>query len=233
MAKSYYSLGRSLSRAEAIAGWCYLPFYLVLLSAGIQYLAAALHVSLTALTINIIYFSINLLFVLLVFRNFLLQRFFGSGFWNFVQAIILGFVLYYAATWAVRFALDKLAPGYTIYNNETVGELVLADRRAMSFVTIILAPIIEETLVRGLVFGSLHRTSRWLAYIVSCFLFVFMHNWQYFALYPAGSVLLSCVPYIPAAVTLGWVYEKSSTIWAPITLHALINAMSVGVLTLS
>ena len=72
MAKPYYSLGRSLSRAEAIAGWCYLPFYLVLLSAGIQYLAAALHVSLTALTINIIYFSINLLFVLLVFRNFLL-----------------------------------------------------------------------------------------------------------------------------------------------------------------
>ena len=82
MAKSYYSLGRSLSRAEAIAGWCYLPFYLVLLSAGIQYLAAALHVSLTALTINIIYFSINLLFVLLVFRNFLLQRFFGSGFFS-------------------------------------------------------------------------------------------------------------------------------------------------------
>ena len=36
MAKSYYSLGRGLSRAEAIAGWCYLPFYLVLLSAGIQ-----------------------------------------------------------------------------------------------------------------------------------------------------------------------------------------------------
>lgn len=61
---------------------------------------------------------------------------------------------------------------------------MLADRRAMSFVTIILAPILEETLVRGLVFGSLHRTSRWLAYIVSCFLFVFMHNWQYFALYP-------------------------------------------------
>ena len=93
MAKSYYSLGRSLSRAEAIAGWCYLPFYLVLLSAGIQYLAAALHVSLTALTINIIYFSVNLLFVLLVFRNFLLQRFFGSGFWNFVQSLILGFAL--------------------------------------------------------------------------------------------------------------------------------------------
>ena len=114
-----------------------------------------------------------------------------------------------------------------------MGDLVLANRYAMMFVTIILAPIIEETLIRGLVFGSLHRTSRALAYVVSCFLFVFMHNWQYFALYPVGSVLLSCLPYIPAAIALGWVYEKSSTIWAPITLHALINAMSFGILTLS
>ena len=56
MAKSYYSLGCGLSRAEAIAGWCYLPFYLVLLSAGIQYAAALLHLSLSALTINIVYF---------------------------------------------------------------------------------------------------------------------------------------------------------------------------------
>ena len=107
MAKSYYSLGCGLSRAEAIAGWCYLPFYLVLLSAGIQYAAALLHLSLSALTINIVYFSINLLFVLLVFRNFLLQRFFGSGFWNFVQALILGFVLYYAGTWVLQFALSN------------------------------------------------------------------------------------------------------------------------------
>ena len=82
-------------------------------------------------------------------------------------------------------------------------------------------------------FGSLHRTSRVLAYFVSCFIFVFMHNWQYFALYPAGKVLLSCIPYIPAAAALGWVYEKAETIWAPITLHAIINAMSFGLLTLS
>ena len=227
------SLGYGLIRAATIAGWCYLPFYLFLLSYLIQYAAALLGLHPSALTVNLIYFAVNLAVVLIIFREFLRQRFFGPGFWNFVQSIILGFVLYYAVTWAVRFALDKLVPGYTIYNNETVGDLVLANRYAMMFVTIILAPIIEETLIRGLVFGSLHRTSRALAYVVSCFLFVFMHNWQYFALYPVGSVLLSCLPYIPAAIALGWVYEKSSTIWAPITLHALINAMSFGILTLS
>lgn len=227
------SLGYGLSRAATIAGWCYLPFYLFLLSYLIQYAAALLGLHPDAITINLIYFAVNLVVVLIIFRDFLRQRFFGPGFWNFVQAIILGFVLYYACTTAMQWLLGKLSAGYTIYNNETVGELVLSNRYAMLFVTIILAPIIEECLIRGLVFGSLHRTSRWLAYFVSCFLFVFMHNWQYFALYPAGSVLLSCIPYIPAAAALGWVYEKAGTIWAPITLHALINAMSFGLLTLS
>ena len=227
------SLGYGLSRAATIAGWCYLPFYLFLLSYLIQYVAALLGLHPSMLTVNLIYFAVNLAVVLIIFHDFLRQRFFGPGFWNFVQAIILGFVLYYACTTAMQWLLGKLSAGYTIYNNETVGELVLSNRYAMLFVTIILAPIIEECLIRGLVFGSLHRTSRWLAYFVSCFLFVFMHNWQYFALYPAGSVLLSCIPYIPAAAALGWVYEKAGAIWAPITLHALINAMSFGLLTLS
>ena len=199
MARSpHYSLGRTLTRAEAIAGWCYLPFYLVLLSLGIQYIAALLGLQLSVMTINIIYFSVNVLFVLLVFRRFLLQRFFGSGFWNFVQTIILGFVLY-----------------------------------VMLLVSVVLAPVVEETLVRGVVFGSIYPASRVLAYIVSILLFTLMHNWQYFGLHPFVSILLSCLPYIPASVALAWTYEKGGTIWAPITLHAIINAMSFGLLTLS
>ena len=47
------------------------------------------------LTVNLIYFAVNLAVVLIIFHDFLRQRFFGPGFWNFVQAIILGFVLYY------------------------------------------------------------------------------------------------------------------------------------------
>ena len=111
------SLGYGLSRAATIAGWCYLPFYLFLLSYLIQYVAALLGLHPSMLTVNLIYFAVNLAVVLIIFHDFLRQRFFGPGFWNFVQAIILGFVLYYAATWAVRFALDKLVPGYTIYKN--------------------------------------------------------------------------------------------------------------------
>lgn len=234
MAKSsYYSLGRQLSRAEAVAGWCYLPFYLVLLSAAIQYLAALCGLELSAIAVNVIYFSVNLLFVLLVFRNFLLQRFFGSGFWNFVQTLILGFALYYAGTWLIQWLSRTLAGEVTIYNNETVSDLIFKNRYVMLLVSVILAPIVEETLVRGVVFGTIRPVSRVLAYIVSALLFTLMHNWQYFGLHPFWSIVLSCLPYIPASVALAWVYEKGGTIWMPITLHALINAMSFGLLSLS
>ena len=45
------------------------------------------------------------------------------------------------------------------------------------------------------------------------------------------SVLLAALQYIPAGIALGWTYEKSNTIWAPILLHMTINAISFGVMS--
>ena len=218
--KASNSMSSRLTRFETIAGWLYLPFYLIILNLLLQLANEKLSLGMSALT-------------LLIFHGFLRQSYFGGSFWNFVQAVVLGFALYYAGTWVLQFALTKLAPGFTIYNNETVGSLISDNEYIMMAVTIILAPVIEETLVRGLVFGSIRPTSRVMAYIVSVVLFTLMHNWQYFLLYPAGKVLLSCIPYLPASVALAWTYEKAGTIWAPITLHALINALSFGLLQLN
>lgn len=230
--KATYSIPGRLSKLETVAGWLYLPFYVVLLNLLLQLANEKFLLGMTAITINIAYFAINLAVVLLIFHRFLRQPFFGGQFWNFVQTLVLGFALYYAGTWVLQFALSKLAGGITIYNNETVGALISDNQYVMMAITILIAPIIEETLVRGLVFGSIRPTSRVMAYIVSVVLFTLMHNWQYFAAYPAGKVLLSCIPYIPASVALAWTYEKAGTIWASISLHAIINALSFGLLQL-
>ena len=49
-----------LTKAEIIAGWCYLPFYLVLLSVLLQHLFRALQIPLDSIVLNIAYFSVNL-----------------------------------------------------------------------------------------------------------------------------------------------------------------------------
>ena len=230
--KASNSMSSRLTRFETIAGWLYLPFYLIILNLLLQLANEKLSLGMSALTINIAYFAINLAATLLIFHGFLRQSYFGGSFWNFVQAVVLGFALYYAGTWAIQ-ALEQLLAGqFTIYNNETLNDLIFENRYVMLAVSVVFAPVIEETLVRGVVFGTIRPASRVLAYIVSALLFTLMHNWQYFGLHPFLSILLSCLPYIPASVALAWVYEKAGTIWAPITLHALINAMSFGLLNL-
>ena len=166
--KASNSMSSRLTRFETIAGWLYRPFYLIILNLLLQLANEKLSLGMSALTINIAYFAINLAATLLIFHGFLRQSYFGGSFWNFVQAVVLGFALYYAGTWVLQFALTKLAPGFTIYNNETVGSLISDNEYIMMAVTIILAPVIEETLVRGLVFGSIRPTSSPSSYSRSC-----------------------------------------------------------------
>ena len=229
-AKSY-SLGPGLSTAEKVAGFCYLPFYVVLLALILQYLSGLLGFHLTMLQINICYFVINCLMVWIIFHNFLLRSFRAIRFWELIQALILGFVLYYAGNFLYSLILGWLDLSVTSYNDQTVLELASESRVAMVICGVILAPMIEETLVRGLLFGVIRRKSRIAAYAVTILFFAAIHVWQYVLLYDWKSVLLAALQYVPAGIALGWTYEKSNTIWAPILLHMVINAISFGIMS--
>ena len=230
-AKSY-SLGPGLSTAEKVAGFCYLPFYVVLLALILQYLSGLLGFHLTMLQINICYFVINCLMVWIIFHNFLLRSFRAIRFWELIQALILGFVLYYAGNFLYSLILGWLDLSVTSYNDQTVLELASESRVAMVICGVILAPMIEETLVRGLLFGVIRRKSRIAAYAVTILFFAAIHVWQYVLLYDWKSVLLAALQYVPAGIALGWTYEKSNTIWAPILLHMVNNAISFGVMSI-
>lgn len=227
-----YSLGPGLSTAEQVAGFCYLPFYVVLLSLLLEYLSALLGLGLTTLQLNICYFVINALVVWIIFHNFLLRSLRQTRFWELVQALILGFVLYYAGNYVFSLILHLLRINVTSYNDETVQLLASENFWVMVACSVVIAPMVEETLVRGLLFGVIRRKSRIAAYAVTILFFALLHVWQYFFLYDVQSVLLSALAYVPAGIALGWTYEKSNTIWGPILLHMAINAISFGIMSL-
>lgn len=231
MAKAaFHSLGPNLSKVEMVAGFCYLPFYLVLLSEILSHGAALLGITLSALTLNLCYFALNAIFIWIIFRRFLVGSFRAIRFWDLVQAIILGFALYYACNLLLSYAAAFLKLSITSFNDETVQDLAAASRWITMVCTIVIAPVVEETLVRGLVFGSIRRKSRILAYIVSILFFSFMHVWQFIPMHGWMPVVLSAVQYIPASIALGWTYEKAGTIWAPIFLHLIINCIGMSLL---
>lgn len=223
----------TMTNAETVFGWLYLPMYFAFLPTLVRLLFQVLHLEPTLFEINLVYYGINLAAVSIGFHRFLSQRFFGGRFWNFVQAHILGAVMHYVGKWLVGYAVDFLGMYLPMYNNDTITSLVLSNPYVMLFVSIILAPIVEETLFRGVVFGSLRRTSRIAAYIVSVLLFALLHTWQFFSTQSPLAVVLSTLPYLPAGIALAWTYDRADTIWAPITLHALINAVSYGLVSFS
>ena len=226
------SLGPGLSTAEQVAGFCYLPFYVVLLAWTLQWLSGLLGLQLSELQLNIAFFTINCIVIWVIFHNFLVRSFRAIRFWELVQALILGLCLYYAGNFLFGWVTGLLGLEITSFNDETVLGLVSQNRWVMLVCTIAVAPVVEETLVRGLLFGVIRPHSRVAAYAVTVVFFAVIHVWQYLLVYDLGPVALAALQYIPAGIALGWTYEKSNTIWGPIFLHMIINAVSMGILSL-
>lgn len=232
--KRHGTLGTPMSRAEIISGFLYLPLYLWGTAWLLQLALRALDVDVSPATLNLIYALINLAVIFLLFRRWLTASLSGIShrFWEFVQAVILGFAFYYALSWLLMWVFELLGLRFANPNDDYVAALAGSSFRITAICAVLLAPIAEETLFRGLIFSNLHQKSRIAAYAVSALVFAAVHVWQYVGQVGWGGALLCAVEYLPAGVALGWTFEKSDTVWAPIAVHALINAMFMGILSL-
>jgi membrane protease YdiL (CAAX protease family) len=182
-----------------------------------------MHVELTGPSLNLIYYVISFAFVLIFLFRFL-KKSFGDLFdkpLQALQAIALGYLFNWAAIFLISLLLNTVNP-----NQQEILRQAKLDPNVMIVIAVLLAPLVEETLFRGALFGTLRAKSRLLAYIVSTLLFAAYHLWQY----PLEwSTLLYLLQYIPASIALAWCYERSGSIWAPIVLHAAINFVSIQV----
>lgn len=99
-----------------------------------------------------------------------------------------------------------------LINNPTFG-----DQLTVVLLAVVVAPIAEELIFRGYLYGVLRKyTGRLSAILLSSLLFAAIHL---HAPSFAGLFIL--------AVVLALVYERTGSLWAPIAMHAVFNAVSV------
>ncbi len=223
-------LGAPMSRAEIIGGFLYVPFYLGGTAWLLGLLFRALGLGFSGSVVEWIWFAVNFIAIVLIFRRWLAASFGGVAreFWAFLQAAVLGFAFYYALNWLFARLLPLLRVAADNPNDAHIRALA-GDGFAVTFVcAVLLAPPVEETLFRGLIFANLHEKSRILAYALSALAFAAMHVWQYAGTVGWSAALLAALQYLPAGIALGWTLEKADTIWAPILVHAFINAVALG-----
>ena len=116
-------------------------------------------------------------------------------------------------------------------NNDAVTGLARTDYKRMIAVAVLMAPLVEECLFRGVVFGTIRPKSRSWAYAASIALFSLYHVWQYVLVYQDPKLLLSALAYVPVSAALTFCYEQTRSIWPPVFFHMCINALSLTVLT--
>ena len=220
----------STTKQETIFGWMYLAFQLIALPGILSWANETMELS--EAEYHFCFFVINFIAVLLIFNKYL-SRSFTQVLQHpsyFIQAVILGFVAYYACSWGINKLFSWIAPGYTNANDASIAALSKGNFFLMAIGTVVLVPPVEECFYRGLIFRNLYGVSRLAAYLVSMAVFAFIHIIGHIQSYTLLQLILAFLQYLPAGLCLAWSYAKSDTVFSPIVIHALVNAWSIGLL---
>lgn len=91
------------------------------------------------------------------------------------------------------------------------------------FAGVVVAPFVEEIFFRGFMFAGLRQRYNWYtAALISSFFFAAMHL-----------QLTALIPLFFMGLLLAYLYYISESIWLPIIVHAITNALSIGVVLLA
>ena len=112
-------------------------------------------------------------------------------------------------------------------NDRVMASLLEENLLLTALCAVVLLPPVEELIHRGVVFGGLYDKSPVAAYAVSAALFSAIHVMDYLGSAHPLWILLSFLEYLPAGLILARLYKQTDSIFAPILLHMVINAVSL------
>jgi len=223
-----------MSGTQTILGWIYLAAHAAVLPYLLGLLAKYSPEPLSDAAANLIYYAIGIVFCLTVMFTFL-RRSFDRLVDNLrlcILTVFLALMLDYALSGIAALLLLLVDGMVENPNNATVMEMADQSGGTVKAIGIFLAPIVEEILFRGVLFGSIRTRSRIWAYVASVAAFSLYHVWQYAIVGGDPAMLLYALQYVPVSIVLAWAYERSGSIWTNIFFHMGFNAMSFYVLSI-
>ncbi len=222
------------SRREIIWGGIYLALYVFIMPWLVPVLAILAGSAFDAVQINFIYFCVNFAATTVIFRKFLIR-----SLKDFLRVVfptlwyaILGYLGSVMLGGIVAELCARVYPDFANVNDAAIGMMIRQNPPLMLIGAVVLAPVTEELLFRGLVFRSLYNKSPLLAHILSMAIFSAIHITGYIGVYDPALLILCFVQYLPAAYCLNFAYCHSGTIVSPILMHMLTNLVAMSAMSL-
>ena len=227
MAKKHITV--SFHRSELLWGWLYMAAEFLILPSVLYWISDRLFPGISDSEVNFLFYFVNFLATLLIFRKFL-SRNWGTAKNNLLRMglyVLLGLFLYWASSLVMAEVTYYLMPDFVNINDMSIAAMRQGGFLLTAIGTVILVPVAEECLFRGLLFRGMYSQSRWAAYAVSSLCFCLPHVSAYIGSYDWAVLALCFIQYLPAGLILAWSYEKSNTIFTPILIHTIINAFGI------
>ena len=233
MAKKY-GANSYMTEGEKIAGTVFFVIYLLVLPFAtaplLRLLGQLLGAPISDSLGNTIYYYVLFAVTLIIFHKFIgrTTRLFLENAGGSCKVLLGGFIAFYGLNELVyRLTATLIHTGMANLNDITISAQIDDAPRTTILIVVLLAPFVEETLFRGLVFGGIRGRSPVLAYVLSCALFALLHVWQYALVNQDIRYLVLMVQYLVPGLVLAWSFDRSGNLWTPILLHAGVNALSV------
>ena len=227
MAKKHITV--SFHRSELLWGWLYMAAEFLILPSVLYWISDRLFPGISDSEVNFLFYFVNFLATLLIFRKFL-SRNWGTAKNNLLHMglyVLLGLFLYWASSLVMAEVTYYLMPDFVNINDMSIAAMSQGGFLLTAIGTVILVPVAEECLFRGLLIRGMFSLSRWAAYAVSSLCFCLPHVSAYIGSYDWAVLALCFIQYLPAGLILARSYEKSNTIFTPILIHTIINAFGI------
>lgn len=228
-----HSLSVSMTKQEITGGIIFAPFYLLLFSLLIQFLSRWFSLELTKAQMSLGYYILCAAGVLFVFRRFLAENLLIM--WERPGRSVFGLLISLLCYYALILIFDALLEivllvSSTDFYNRNDASLISDFSNGpalLLFISLILAPLTEECIFRGLIYSNLMRKSHALAVLVTAGCFSAIHVIPYVAEMTVLQTVISTLIYFPATIVLCEAYRRTDTIFCPMLVHTCINLISL------
>ena len=178
--------------------------------------------------LNLVFGAMMLILLVLLLRGFLKDNW--KDFMQNKKAIILKgvmtFVLVYLANYIGTIIVMVMGGASNSANQAGIEQILSRVPVPMIIYAVLIGPVVEELMFRGVIFTTLRRKHRTLAYVVTALAFGLAHV---YASILSGNVseIVQIFPYFFAGLVFCYGYESSNNIFASIIGHMGNNLVAV------
>ncbi len=218
------------SRRETLWGGIYLILYISVLPVVVPLVLMLLMPEISEAGMNVVFLGLNFAATVVIFRKYLLQTT-KDALHAPIRTLwyaLLGFLGAWTLGDLVNQTILFLDPEFTNVNDSNIAGMMQENFLLMALGTVVLAPISEELLFRGLIFRGLYDRSPAIAHILTMVIFSMIHVSGYVILYPMKTLFFCFLQYLPIAYCLSFAYRYSGSLLAPILIHMANNLVATA-----